>query len=67
MDKYLHSFDTHYEVWAGITYRFQNFNGAEGGKWISNFISHFTEHMIIYLGLQLIYVVKRGFKWWGIN
>ena len=36
--------------WDGITYPFLNFNRAtvEIQKWISNFISFFTEHVITY-------------------
>ena len=38
------------EVWDGITYPFPNFNSAtvETREWISNFISHFIEHVITY-------------------
>ena len=41
---------THYNVWDEITYLFLNFNGAtvEVYEWISNFIPHFTEHVITY-------------------
>ena len=40
----------HYKVWDEITYPFPNFNGCavEVWKWISNFIPHFTCHVIIY-------------------
>ena len=41
---------THYNVWDEITYPFLNFNGAtvEVYEWISNFIPHFTMHVITY-------------------
>ena len=41
---------THYNVWDEITYPFLNFNGAtvEVWEWISNFIPHFTGHVITY-------------------
>ena len=37
-------------MWDEITYPFLNFNGAtvEVLEWISNFIPHFTEHVITY-------------------
>ena len=37
-------------MWDEITYPFLNFNGAtvEVLEWISNFIVHFTEHVITY-------------------
>ena len=40
----------HYEVLDEITYPFLNFNGAsvEVWEWINDFISHFTEHVIIF-------------------
>ena len=40
----------HYKVWDEITYPFSNFNSAtvEVWEWISNFIPHFTGHMIAY-------------------
>ena len=40
----------HYKVWNEITYPFSNFNGVtvEVCKWISNFIAHFTKHVITY-------------------
>ena len=40
----------HYKVWHEISYPFPNFNGAavEVWEWISNFISHFTEYVVIY-------------------
>ena len=36
-------------MWDEITYPFPNFNGAtaEVSEWMSNFISHFTEYIII--------------------
>ena len=38
------------EVWDEITYPFPSFNGetVEAWEWISNFIPHFTEHVITY-------------------
>ena len=41
------------KVWDEITYPVPNFNGAtvEVWEWISNFISHFTRHVITYLCL----------------
>ena len=38
----------HYKVWGENTYPFPNFNGAtvEVWEWISNFIPHFTTHVI---------------------
>ena len=46
----------HYTVWARITYAFINFNSAtiEVFEWISNFISHLTEEMVIYTCCDLI-------------
>ena len=40
----------HYVVWDEITYSLPNFNGAtiEVWEWISNFIPHFTGHVITY-------------------
>ena len=40
----------HYKVWGEITYPFPNFNGAavEVWEWKSNFIPHFTRHVITY-------------------
>ena len=40
----------HYKGWDEITYPFPNFNGTtvEVWEWITNFIPHFTEHVIIY-------------------
>ena len=38
---------THYKVWDEIIYHFQT-SMVEVWKWISNFIPHFTEHMITY-------------------
>ena len=40
----------HYKVWYEITYPFPSFNGAtvEVWEWMSNFISHFTGHVITY-------------------
>ena len=40
----------HYKMWDEITYSFPNFNGAaiEVCEWISNFIPHFTVHVITY-------------------
>ena len=39
----------HYNVWDEFTYPFPNFNGCtvEVREWISNFILHFTGHVII--------------------
>ena len=44
------SYYIHYKVWDGITYPFPNFKGAtvEVWEWISNFITHFTVHVIPY-------------------
>ena len=41
---------THYKVWDDITYLFPNSNGwtVEVWEWISNFIPHFTGHVITY-------------------
>ena len=54
----------HYNVWDEITYPFLNFNGAtvEVYEWMSNFIPHFTGHVVILsmLGLKLNHVSKRG-------
>ena len=38
----------HFKVWGEINYPFPNFNGAtvEVWEWISNFIPHFTWHVI---------------------
>ena len=52
-------------MWDKITYSFPNFNGCtvEVWEWISNFIPHFTGHVITYpsmLGLELIHVSKIG-------
>ena len=46
-------------VWDEITYPFPNFNGTvfEVWEWISNFIPHFTGHVIAY---------PCGLKWWAI-
>ena len=40
----------HYKKWGEISYPFPNFNGCtnEVWEWISNFISHFTGHVISY-------------------
>ena len=40
----------HYKMWDEITYPFLNFNGStvEVKEWISNFILHFTGHVITY-------------------
>ena len=37
-------------MWDEITYPFSNFNGCtvEVWEWISNFIPHFTGHVITY-------------------
>ena len=45
MDKHIH-----YNMCDGITYPFLNFNGCtiEVYEWISNFIPHFTGHVITY-------------------
>ena len=54
----------HFEVCDEITYPFPNFNGCavEVWEWISNFITHFTGHVITYpCGvLKLIHVSKRS-------
>ena len=41
---------THYKVWDEITCPFPNFNGGavEAWEWISNFIPHFSGHVITY-------------------
>ena len=40
----------YYKVWDEIAYPFPNFNDTtvEVWKWISNFIPHFTGHVITY-------------------
>ena len=40
----------HHKVWDKIIYPFRNFNGTavEVLEWISNFIPHFTVHVINY-------------------
>ena len=40
----------HRNVWDEIIYAFPSFNGAavEAWEWISNFIPHFTGHVITY-------------------
>ena len=40
----------HCKVWGEITYPFPNFNGStiEVWEWMSNFILHFTGHVITY-------------------
>ena len=40
----------HYKMWDENTYPFPNFNGTtvEVWEWISNFIAHFTGHVITY-------------------
>ena len=52
---------THYKVWDEIFYPFSNFNSCtvEVWEWISNFIPHITEYVIIYAcrGLSLLCVV----------
>ena len=54
---------THYKVCNEITYPFPDFNRCtvEVWEWISNFIPHFTLHVITYpcWDLQFIYVSKR--------
>ena len=44
------SIHIHYGVWNEITYPFLNLYGVdvEDWKWISNFIPHFTGHVITY-------------------
>ena len=55
-------------MWDEITYPFPNFKGGtvEVWEWISNFIPHFTMHVITYqysiLGLKLNNVSKMGPK-----
>ena len=46
----------HYKVYNEITYPFPNFNSAtiEAYEWISNFIPHFTGHMITYSCLSQV-------------
>ena len=40
----------HYKVWDEIIYPFPNFNSCsvEVWEWKSNFIQHFTGHVVIY-------------------
>ena len=40
----------HYKAWDEITYPFPNFNSTTGEvwEWMSNFIPHFTWHVITY-------------------
>ena len=51
-------------MWDEITYPIPNFNGAtaEVWEWISNFMAHFTAHVInqSMLGLKIIQVNKQG-------
>ena len=53
-------------MWDEIIYPFPNFNGCtvEVWEWISNFIPHFTRHMIAYpcCDLKLNHVSKRGHR-----
>ena len=44
-----------YNVWAEITYPFPNFNGCTVEVWerMSNFIPHFTAHVIIFSSSDL--------------
>ena len=46
---------THIKLWDYITYPFPNFKDAtiEVMEWISNFIPHFTGHVITYPSLDL--------------
>ena len=48
-------YHTHYKVWVEITYPFPNFSGAtvEVWEWVSNFIPHFTGHVIICAGTKV--------------
>ena len=43
-------------MWDEISYQFPNFNGCtiEDWEWISDFILHFTRHVITYFGLILV-------------
>ena len=52
----------HYKMWDEITHTFPNFNGCaiDVWEWISNFIPHFTVHVITYPCCELIHVSKRG-------
>ena len=54
----------HHNVWDGMLYPFPNFSSCtiEVWEWISNFISHFTGHVITYpcWDLKLKHVSKRG-------
>ena len=52
---------THYKVCNENTGPFSNFNGTiEGGDVRSNFIPHFTGHVITYTCLTMNHVSKRG-------
>ena len=44
------SYYIYYDVWVKITYSFPKFNGAtvEVWEWLSNFIPHFTWHVVTY-------------------
>ena len=47
-------------MWDESTYPFSNFNSAaiQVWKWISDFIPHFTEHMMLRLNLSWSMFVK---------
>ena len=49
----------HYNVWDEIIYPFPNFNGAANEVWkpISDFIPHFTDHVITYPCWDLSYSI----------
>ena len=60
---------TDHKMWDGITYPFLNFSD-EVWKCIRDFIPHFTDHVVTYLGLKLIRTSKRGpWIWlrWQLN
>ena len=60
----------YHKVWDEITYPFPNFNGytVEVWKWRSNFVPHFTGHVITYpcLDWSLSMLVKWA-PWYMIN
>ena len=50
----------HYEAWYEIAYLFPNFNATvELGECISNFISHFTGHVITYRSMDCYSLIIR--------
>ena len=63
---------TDHKMWDGTTYPFLNFSDETDEVWkcISDFIPHFTGHLITYPGLKLIRPSKRGpWIWlrWQLN